>query len=626
MPSGEQILQREIQEAAVDEWRPFPGAQTKALGSVARETLFGGARGPGKTHIQLMWMAKLAVAQDSMGRPMYPSYRGLLLRYYATDLKDVVDRATMLYCGRLGATRSGNPPEFRFPGGPVIRTGHLQDGAFTKYVGWNVHKLGVDEVTHLPRQDDYVLFINGSLRLSPDGTAQAFLTGNPGFIGDLWVKRRFVNVTVGGQKIPPGTMFKDPVSGNTRVYYPATVFDNPWLLQNDPAFLKGLMELPEAKRRAWIYGDWDALTGQFFEEFRPDGPLDGEEPAWARHMVSEEQAAQHLPGFCHRWIAMDWGYSHPSCVLWFANGLDGRVHVYRERNYERTSSFEIGVDIAKATFGELEGLPENQVTMYLSPDAWDVRDAGPQGGRRVEGIMQGIQAVLGGGTSFILEMTPDEKRLSQTDPDLALRSFQSRRAQSQSRYCITIARANNDRVDGWNYCRELLRWRKFEIRGEPDAEVVERLRSKANAEELVRQYLSAFDRREEVLPKILIHEGCKRLRETIPLMVHNDAKPEDLEKVDGDDPVDAWRYGCMAHRDMQNNMPVQAFIHDRVNRVSQNVYGTPMHMIPEGRDRTALHIAHLKAEAEYRKKFGSDGIGASLPRYAAPRIFSRRLN
>lgn len=598
----EQGLRESEKEAEKAEWRPYPGGQTLALTTPAREILYGGARGPGKTTVQQHWFAKHALAADSSGRYLYPGLRCLLLRYRATDLKDWNDRAFHLYVNRMQAKPVGNPPEYRFPWGPVIRTGHLQEAGFQKYVGWEVHKAGIDEITHIPRKDDYELFVGGTLRMSPDGNSQMFATGNPGFPGDRWVKERWVNVYAGGEKIKPRTMFRDPVSGLTRIFINGTVFDNPLLMQRDPAFLQGLMALPEAKRKAWIYGDWEALSGQFFAEWRPVGPIDASEPPWARHVIEPEEI--HIPAFCHRWLSMDWGFAHPAVVHAFANAPDRRVHVYDELFFgERVSSFEIGVQIGKRFFKDLEGLPDHQMTMYLSPDAFNTVD---EGSRRVNSIAAGIQAVLGAGSAVVLEMNEDERRLRDKDPEAAFAALNRRRAEVSGEYCITIVRANNDRIDGWNYCHEMLRWRPAMSAGKPDMNVIRSLRTEPHGEDLVRRYLKAFDQAPEVLPRVLVHSRCARLKETIPGMVYDPHRPEDMLKVDGDDPVDSWRYGMIAHRDMQNQMPFSHYVFDRMNDAAVKLYGAGIGSQGAVMDYSVLHRIRLKAEEDYERQFQAE--------------------
>ena len=59
------------------------------------------------------------------------------------------------------------------------------------------------------------------------------MTSNPVWVGRLWVKRRFVDITT------PWERYTD-AKGNTRVYIPAKVQDNPVLIEKDPWYLQYL--------------------------------------------------------------------------------------------------------------------------------------------------------------------------------------------------------------------------------------------------------------------------------------------------------------------------------------------------------------------------------------------------
>lgn len=71
-----------------------------------------------------------------------------------------------------------------------------------------------------------------------------------------------------------------------------------------------------------LYGDWDTFQGQYFKE-------------WRRDIHVREPVA--LPREWRRIIALDYGYTAPSAVLWIAIDEDGNVWVYRELYvYEHT--------------------------------------------------------------------------------------------------------------------------------------------------------------------------------------------------------------------------------------------------------------------------------------------------
>ena len=225
------------------EWKPTP-IQELALATTADEVLFGGSRGGGKTDTALQWLL-----YDSDNNEL----RCLVIRRNATDLADFVDRARIKY-SPLGAKVSGNPAVIKFPSGAMIYTGHLgTPDAYTKYQGWEIHRLLMEEVTHIPTEKLYEKLL-GSVRSTAEGIeTQVLLTTNPGGPGHEWVKDRF-QIDVKPSKIK----FADE-RGRTRIYIPATIRDNPHLMKADPNYLKYLESLPEQLREQWLNGSWDDM-------------------------------------------------------------------------------------------------------------------------------------------------------------------------------------------------------------------------------------------------------------------------------------------------------------------------------------------------------------------------------
>ncbi len=76
---------------------------------------------------------------------------------------------------------------------------------------------------------------------------------------------------------------------------------------------------------------------------------------------------------------------------------------------------------------------------------------------------------------------------------------------------VTANRANNDRINGWNVVREYLEWN--------DSDKPE--------------------------PRLKIFENCKNLIRTLPMLVHSEKRPEDLDTKQEDHSADALRYGLM---------------------------------------------------------------------------------
>jgi len=220
-------------------WKPHK-KQEQALRTNSFEILFGGARGGGKSDAGIMW---LLYDKDNA------RYRGLVIRRNATDLNDWIARARLKY-EAVGAVFVGN--EFRFPSGATIVTGHLKDDqAFTKYQGHEYQKILIEELTQIASEELYMKLISSCRSTVPGLKPQIFCTSNPDGVGRFWVKRRFIERRI------PGEQYTDEVSGRTRIYIPATVEDNPTIMQIDPDYINYLESLPPDLKAQWRYGSWD---------------------------------------------------------------------------------------------------------------------------------------------------------------------------------------------------------------------------------------------------------------------------------------------------------------------------------------------------------------------------------
>lgn len=233
------------------EWRPHP-KQEIALLSDSYETLYGGARGGGKTDAGQAWL--LYPIEE-------PRYRALVIRKNYIDLNDWLDRAEVMYSGTDAKIVNRN--EIRFPSGAKIVLGHLgDDKAYTKYMGHEYQRLLVEELTQIPTEELYLKLLASCRSTIPGLSARAFATCNPGGVGHTWVKKRFVVPSV------PMSRFMDSVSGRTRIYIPATVDDNPTIMTRDPDYVKFLNSLPPDLRAQWRYGSWDdfKMKGAIFAD------------------------------------------------------------------------------------------------------------------------------------------------------------------------------------------------------------------------------------------------------------------------------------------------------------------------------------------------------------------------
>src|SRR4051812_28866413 len=86
-------------------WQPNPGPQTEFLRTPAREALYGGSAGGGKTDGLLM--AAVSQVQN-------PAHRALIVRRSFPQLRDLIERSHELFKS-LGATYTRQERQWRFP-------------------------------------------------------------------------------------------------------------------------------------------------------------------------------------------------------------------------------------------------------------------------------------------------------------------------------------------------------------------------------------------------------------------------------------------------------------------------------------------------------------------------------
>lgn len=475
-------------------------------------------------------------------------YRSMVIRRNATDLREWEDKAREMYAP-FGAKFVGKPSTIRWPSGAVTYTGHLSDAhAWESVQGWEIQNLVLEEAGQIPDEERYMKLI-GSLRSKfEDIPTQVLLTANPGGPGHGWLKRRFIDARdYNGVPSEPYKEFDPDGKGRrSRIYIPALIDDNPVLLESDPGYMDYLESLPPALRRAWRYGDWQAFEGAVFSEFRTMR-VPGEPPE-ACHVVAPEPVGR----YCPRWMSLDWGYSHNCAALWFARLDDGRVHVYRELVTRGVGPEELGVRLAELTLPDLEQMAEGHMVLALSPDAFARRD---DRNTVAQQLASGLGMVLGADAVFLMDATEEERAEYGAK---VWEAVQARHAAQLGKIRIAVKRANNDRVGGWSYMRQLLRWwplREDKKSGTVDFSVIRDILRRPNGPELYAKYLETLVNRDEVLPKLLVHSCCPKLIEGIQRAQYDDYNKEDVKKQDGDDEIDALRYGLMAHRKDDVTLP-----------------------------------------------------------------------
>ena len=301
-------------------WTPQP-RQAIFQARMEDEALYGGAAGGGKSDCALT---------EALRQVGIPHYRGLILRKTYPQLSELIDRSHELYPRAIrGAKYNDQKHTWRFPSGAKVIFGSMQHPRDrTNYQGKRYDYICFDELTHFTWEEYSYLFSRNRPN-GPGTRCYIRATANPGGIGHAWVKARFITPAPPMQTIWDKVPIRFPdgrqeIRWKSRVFIPSTVFDNEILLQNDPEYLTKLASLPDADRRALLYGDWDSFTGQVFCEWRND-------PEHYADRVNTHVIKQfHIPHEWSIWCGLDWGFAKPFSVGWYAVDHDKRIYRIRE--------------------------------------------------------------------------------------------------------------------------------------------------------------------------------------------------------------------------------------------------------------------------------------------------------
>ena len=301
-------------------WTPQKGTQLRAITATwCEELFFGGARGGGKSDYLLG-----DFAQDVN---IYKEHwHGIIFRKISKELDQLLKRSTQIFTP-MGAVFKVQEKKWIFPNGATFRLAFLErDEDADKFQGLQFTWIGFDE---LPNWGTDVCYnkLKACLRSSfPIPYKRIRASGNPGGIGQDWVRTRFIdpnpqgftpiidekyiNINTGVQlalkdinkSITDNPSWKRIKS--TRIFIPSKLQDNKILMQNDPMYIAKLAQAGGAELvKAWLVGDWNAIEGAYFDDW--DATL---------HIIQPFI----VPTGWTRIRAFDWGYSRPFCVLWGA--------------------------------------------------------------------------------------------------------------------------------------------------------------------------------------------------------------------------------------------------------------------------------------------------------------------
>ena len=304
--------------------------------SRAKYVCYGGARGGGKSFVARIKAILLAL--------YYPGIQILLLRRTYNELLEnhVTPLQKILKCQQKDRIAQYKTQEkvFEFPNGSRIKLGYCDtESDVLQYQGQAYETIFLEEATHFTEYQFNCL--KECNRLS--GLCQKpvkpriYLTCNPGGVGHAWVKRLFIDKD-----------YTKDEKAEEYEFIPALVFENEYLIKNDPEYLKTLESLPEDRKRAMLYGEWDVYEGQFFPEFKRD-----------IHVIEPFE----IPKDWNIYFTMDYGLDMLA-GYWIAVDYYNNAYVFRE-------IYEPNLLVSQAR-DKIKEMTDEEIYTYLAPpDMWN---------------------------------------------------------------------------------------------------------------------------------------------------------------------------------------------------------------------------------------------------------------
>ena len=351
-------------------------------------------------------------------------------------------------------------PAWTTRSGAKIAFGHCQhEQDKYNFQGKEFHYMGFDQVEEFT-ETQFLFLVAQNRTSNKDIRCYVRCTMNPGGVGHGWVKKRYIDCLK-----PLETKYfkriededtecsKDDEQGISRCFVPASVYDNPSIIDNDPMYVRRLEQLPEIDKQALLHGNWDVFAGQFFREWRK-----------AIHVKEKEI----IPEF-QKFLSLDYGFAKPSSVGWWQVDRDGNVHRYREIYGEGREYDQLAKEVMAKT-------PEGEKIVYCvaDPAIWGDKSHHKKGLKGESGA-ETLQKEWGDFT--------------------------------------TLIKADNSRVTGWGRMRIMLK---------------------------------PIVTSNGVYSRFTVSPKCKDFIRTVPVMIHDDKKPEDMNSDGEDHCADEARYFVMS--------------------------------------------------------------------------------